>query len=990
MEAWAARADDPREWRASVIGGAQQDPKTLLAYQRGQVAHVLRTVPGAKLFTEAQPPAHPEWVCVMDANIRSAKEARGYGDDAETFDPRIAYGLDDDQPYISEEERRRGVANDNLLIWRHDDENPHEAHRLGGRQAEGHETIPPRLWHLLTWIGKNVHSPVLAWWAIRQNGLHPRLLQQIEWRIAQMSNLHKQARHVWNLIIEYHKDPRNRQWDGDWFDVKRRIASEGWAASVLRDFSRICAPRIEIKPSYGLGGVHPPCEDWGDLNLSDLGQYEVKFLERHNEDLPVPDSMLRNVLSLLEQGMVAASGMLADIGTTYFVTPTCYPEREVDGDERTSDAGEVMTLFIDLFDRLAAHDPDTALGHALTWPDDDKFFFRKLKLYAFSKTSLFAPNQVATRLLALDQAIFWDTDVSRELMFLIVDRWATFTDDERAALGNRILCGPEKAPYWSDKEYPGIRDEFAARYARYLELQGCALAEGQSARVAKMTSGIERWSDGWATSTVTQRGSRVGWVGTDEAPDAVMDIPVSEVITRAKEDLSRDFGSFTEKRPFTGLVKVKPAKALAALTIAAKNDDYPREFWTALIDKMPDNVSPRLRRVFLRRLTQLPNAVVSDLRHTMGRWIEKNIGGILEFDSDLGWLVFDHIVDGIVAGGPEAAESGLGEVRRGGDIINQSRRTYGHAINGPLGMCTRALFQAMPGEKQEAGSLIPDYIRARLERLFAAPGEGSDHAISITMSKLNWLMYVDPSWTEQRLVSMLAFEHPASEPAWNGFLHSQRVPWSPLASLIKPLLLELMPWVREQHWDRDLSNVAAQWLGHMCVFNRDEPHGLTKREMRNVLRSMSDDTRNDLIFWLGKVGQRNDDGWSALVVPFLNDVWPRERIFRTASSTNSWIGLLDDTDGSFPAVYAAVKQFLVPVETDSHPFYRFTQKLHDEKPLTAQFPEATLDLVNTVTPTALARPPYELPKILNIIAEVAPEFTSDHRYLRLIDLVERS
>jgi hypothetical protein len=85
-----------------------------------------------------------------------------------------------------------------------------------------------------------------------------------------------------------------------------------------------------------------------------------------------------------------------------------------------------------------------------------------------------------------------------------------------------------------------------------------------------------------------------------------------------------------------------------------------------------------------------------------------------------------------------------------------------------------------------------------------------------------------------------------------------------------------------------------------------------------------------------------------------------------------------------------VKQFLVPVETDRHPFYRFTKELDDEVPLTAQFPEVTLDLVDTVTPNALSRPPYELPKILEVIAEVAPELTSDHRYLRLIDLVERS
>ena len=688
--------------------------------------------------------------------------------------------------------------------------------------------------------------------------------------------------------------------------------------------------------------------------------------------------------------MIAASGMLADIGTVYFTTPTCYPGREVDGDERESGAGEVMTLFQELFDRLVEHAPSIARGHALTWPEDDQFFFRKLKLYALSKPDLFTSTDVATSLLALDQEGFWNTDVSRELIFLMVDRWATFTNDQQLELGERILSGPDQKTFWDDEEYPGIRNEFAARYARYLELKGCNLDSDQAAQLAGIISGIERWNDGWATSTVTQRGSRVGWVGTDETPDAVLDIPVSKVVDRAKEDLKRDFGNFTEKRPFTGLVKANPRKALSALSIASRNADYPEGFWTALINDIPVDISSRLRGVFLHRLTRLPRKVVQELRHTLGRWIEKNFSDILEFDEDLGWAVFDHIVDSIVQGGEETAESGLGEVRRGGEVVQRSRRTYDHAINGPMGMCAEALFRAVPGEKQELGSLIPAKIKARMERLFASPGEGSDHAVSITMSKLNWLMHVDPNWTEERLIPMLAFEHPAAEPAWNGFLHSGRVPWSPLAALLKPLLLEVLPWVRKRKWDRDLSKVVAQWLGLMAIFNRDEPHGLSQKEMRNTLRAMSDDIRNDFIFLLGRIGQENDDGWNTLVVPFLDEVWPRESIYRTASSTNSWIGLLDDTGNSFPAVYASVKRFLVPVETDRHPFYRFTKELDDETPLTAQFPEATLDLVDMVTPKVLTRPPYELPKILAVIADVAPELTSDHRYLRLIDLVERS
>ena len=87
---------------------------------------------------------------------------------------------------------------------------------------------------------------------------------------------------------------------------------------------------------------------------------------------------------------------------------------------------------------------------------------------------------------------------------------------------------------------------------------------------------------------------------------------------------------------------------------------------------------------------------------------------------------------------------------------------------------------------------------------------------------------------------------------------------------------------------------------------------------------MSDGTRNRFIFWLGRVGQGNDDGWINLVVPFINEVWPRERKFRTSASVRAWISLLDDTGVSFPAVYVTVKKYLVQVETNEDPLYRFT------------------------------------------------------------------
>lgn len=989
MEAWAERADDPRTWRASIVVKSQHDPKVLAPYERGQVAHILRTVQGARSFSEADPAPHSEWICVMDADVRSGARSSGYGSNAEAFDPIIAYGLDDDLRDISEDDRRQGVSNDNLLIWRDEDDNPHEFHRLGGRRASGSEATPIRLSHLISWASKCIESPVLAWWAIRQNGLHPRLMQQLEWQVEHSTNLSDRARHIWNLILEYHRDPRNFQWNGEWFDLKRRINTKGWTASVLRSFRRAATPRLEIKPTSGLGQSKPPRTSWEEIRLGDIAQCEVIFLDRHNENLDIPDDLLPQVFAILEEQFTVASGLLGDIEAIYFRTPTCYPERKVDGKKYISKAGKALNWFIQLFDRMAAKWPELAKAHATTWPTTDRFFFRKLKLYAFNKVDVFDANTVAEEILLLEQEAFWDIHVARELLFLLVDQWRGFSPTSRNKLTDRILRGPDQRSHWSDEDFPNLRDTFAARYGRYLELQGCKFTSARSKRLAKMIGGVRDWNDGWATSTVIEHGSRAGWIATDEKPDTVLNLPVNKVVSKAIEDLKHDFGSFTEKRPFTGLVKVKPRRALSALTIAGKDDQYPEELWTSMINDLPAGIAPRLRRVFLNRIARLPHAVIFRLSHTLSGWLQSNLAAVLKFDHDLGCAVYDHIVEGILSGGAGAAMSGQDEADQGGHVIEQSLRTYGDAINSPLGMCTEALIQSVPEENQKACSLIPDHIKSRLGHLLALPGKDSDSTVSVACRWLNWLMLIDPEWAVERLVPILAFEHQASEPAWNGFLHSQEMPQRPLRELIKPLLLRLFPWVEGFSWDRELFVTAAEWLGIMRVFYPNQLDGLSQGELRSVIRAMSDDTRNRFVFSLGHIGQMNENGWAKHVIPLITQDWPRERRYRTSASMRAWIGLLDDTGDSFPTVYEAVKKFLVAVETTDHPFYRFT-RANDGKPITALFPETVLDLMNRVTPQILTRSPSELPMVLALIAENGPHLTSDSRYLRLIDLIERS
>lgn len=989
LEAWAERKDNPRRWLESVIASACRDPKSMEPHERGQVAHALRTVRGAKLFAAANPVPHPEWICVLDARVRSAEPSKSYGLESEEFDPRAAYGLDDDQETLSDDGKRKVITNDDLLEWREGDDNPAVGHSLVARQVAGYESIPSRLGYLLDWIVRSADSPVIAWWAARQSGLHPKLLRRIEWSIERSKDLPERAVNIWHLLIEHHQHPLKVHDSVDWYELKDRVSKEGWTPSVLRSFRKVTAPRVVIQRPYGIAASKPPSVDWDEITLAGIGWFEIKIPGNRNDDIEIPDAVLPGILHILEDQLHIAVGLLADTENPYFETPTCYPDREVEGSFAGEDSSFVFRTFITLFDRLLASHPEQAAAMATLWPANEPLFFRKLKLYALSKAAAFEANRTADILLSFDQESFWDQKVVRELLFLLADRWAGFSAEHHYQLMERILAGPDLQSFWTDDRYTEMRAYRIASYATYLKLKGAELSSDQLNRLAEVVNGIADWKDSLAEQVVVAHGSYGGVVRIDESPEELITAPVDQVLTRLSVFSKREFGSLVEKRPFNGLIKENPRKAMLVLTRTARRGEYPLDLWRALLEKLPSDIPTLLERVLLARVLRLPKTVITDLRHEFGHWIEKNLVRMISLDEALGWAVYDHIVDSLIEAGEAAAKSSIGGIRRGGKALQRSRRTYGYAINGPLGHCTQALIFAVSGDT-EASGLLPYGIKDRLERLFRAPGEGADHAVSIVIRQLNWLMHIDPVWTSEKLLPMLNFDHPLAEPAWDSLLRLDRLPTDEVLQTIRPLLSSLMLWVNQLAWEQQMLSRAAQWLGSIYLFRDSQPELLTKTEMKNALRGSADGVRNQFIHWLGRVGQGNENGWVELVIPFIQNVWPKESKYRTTSSVSSWLHVLDDTDDCFPMVYAVIKHFLVPVGYDSYLFFAFTRDGGEDMCLTQRFPEMVLDMMSRITPQVSSALPIGLQDILSIIAETDIRLVNDSRYQRLTDLMEHA
>ncbi len=358
MEAWADRADDLRVWRDKVMRMASQSPRNLPPYKRGQVAHLVRTVPGAKLFAQSKPLPPAEWLCVFDANCRSGKKVDG-------FDPLSVYGLDDDP------RRDQGAHYDQLIEWRRGDTNPTTGHTLAGRQIEGREDLPSRLIHLLNWSVKHLNDPCFAWWATRYRNLHPRHIDQIRRKIKTSPDLHPKARHTWNLILEVMEDKRQSVWDHGWFDLSDKIKSDGWTLSTLRLFEDIMGPVLNYRWPCDISGVKAPEGTWEDVSMADIVKWEVKFPVHHGEPLNDPGESLVEVFLIAENHLRQAAGMHRDIDTRFFETPSCH-SKAAQIAENGTDA--YFRWFVSLLRRMSDEHPKDLRFHVRAWDHKDQFF----------------------------------------------------------------------------------------------------------------------------------------------------------------------------------------------------------------------------------------------------------------------------------------------------------------------------------------------------------------------------------------------------------------------------------------------------------------------------------------------------------------------------------------------------------------------------------------------------------------------------------------
>ncbi len=983
LEAWAERADDPPAWRQRVVELAGTGPRDLKRHERGQVASLVRTFEGAKVFADADPPPPGEWLCVFDRTVRYGPVDHDFREILPDFDPLIEYGLDDDPPRPIGKRADETPPGDDLLAIRAADPRADRYLRLAGMPSIENIPLPPRLFQLALWIVKIAHEPVALWWAAKDQSLHPFLIVRIEQRIRksdqEFSGL---PRSIWNLLTEVFRTTHD-EIDLSLYAVDDRIKTEGWTNGVLREFERSITPRLTTESRLGRSPGRPPERDWADLRPSDIATFEVAFPHIRDIRPEIPDEVLPAVYRIGRRQLEVAAGLLGELDQRARERMKLYL-RNSTGPMRGDNPNIYLQWFQDLLSQMIETRPEWVRADMVLWPEEDPYFFSGLRLYAWTFNTLFSGDEMGEGLLSLSDTTFWDSSNRRALLHLLRDRWQGLSDEKRKLIEERIIDGRERYKGESDEHHNRWSSILSARILGWLAIQGCELTNATQAALPLLRSAHPDWTPEWDEDADDNGIREGGRVKTDSDASVLLRAPVSQVFSLAHENTKSSHDHLVDYKPFNGLVQQRPSRAVAALTLAGKRGEFPREFWRSLLQEWPDDARSRLTCLLGARLARLPAEVVIVLRYELFSWLKRNSPTLATMGQARALSILDALLDKLFAGGADTTNSAILSERVAGDSQGWSRRTMDHAITGPVGNAVQFLFAILGSHRLGNGAGIPSELKSRFERLIAAPGEGSGHTVCLIALQVGWLHYLDPEWAYTTLIPWFDPDHPNAEPAWNGFLKRERLPEPALFSLMRPHFLKVFGHASVWKWSDEGFKVLHEFLVCGCLWGRKDEVYLTFDETRRALQMTDDAGRNHSIIFLTDLIEKDIVSWHQFGRTFLDEAWPKETRLQTEDTSLSLARLAGITGDNFPEAVQTILPRLVQIYGDSWFLYRVVSRGgSEETELATEFPEATLVLVNRLVPDNPPEGLFDLNLVLEKIAAAKPSLRQDWQWRRL-------
>ena len=979
LSAWAARARDVDGWYADVIKRARGGPGAADPHFRGMLATILSTREGAHQIAGADDTIDARWLLAFDPRQRYAPRGNiePYDDASEKFDPFDVLGLDCDEPPDPEEDdenrfQRRQVpenAFDPLLsnVLDEDDRRELSTGEVRGARSSLIAAMPPRLVSIGLWLDRVAHEPVALWWAAQQQRLHPQIKRFIEYSIRGAPDRFPDAvRKGWQWLFAAWSDDR-RDPDDARYDLEARAARDGWSLSVVRDLAAIYRPQLKVQSPFG---ERDPL-NWETALPERLISLDVEYPRPH-EPLLIPDEHVAYAVSQFRNNLELAIALEREVtGTEQIYLMTSRADDGQDADEDVYGLTGLVVTFQNLMIRLASFDVAAARAEVRRWPTEDEHVFARLRIWAAGRRDFLEAGEAPAIFLGLADEVFWGSSHQRDLLYAIRDKWSELTEPDRRALEHRLRTG----------SYPfaeGVRGgpERAAAYYRlgrlsWLAGQGLAFDFDLDAEIAKLREVAPDWTPDAGAQVAASDVPQVFTVETDEAADALLEVPIPEILPAAQEAGEMRIQDRVQREPFQGLAKRLPVRAFLALAHAARRGEAPRHPWSAFLSsEARRNDGPRMIAAITARLCRLPIECFRDIAYPVSEWMRDIADRLYDDAKDSLPSLWERMVKALQLGSTSRPHQ-------------RGRSWADDALNAPVGKLVDLLTKDPVRDGLEVGSGLPSEWCARVEQLLALPGDLRRQALVMISHRTNWLFAVDRNWVAANLLPLAMDEGPDGDAFWDGYLWAAQMPSRELFLELKPALTARVVRPRRA---RNHGNILAGFLlaGWGGAAEAEEPERLISDvEFREVLIHSDDEFRTQVLWNLERWSSGGKGQWSQRLLIFLGDIWPKQRALRTSTISSALANLALSSGDLVPEVVASILPRLVTVRGGR--LHSLGLDTANPDHAARRFPKAMLDLLEVILPEDPRSWPYRTDAVLDIL-EQSPDVAAD---ARLADLRRR-
>ncbi|MFI3272650.1 MAG: SIR2 family protein [Pseudomonadota bacterium] len=926
LDLWAERAINPDAWYQGILAKAQVGPSALEPFERGQVAHIASYVEGMRKIVFAQAPLPASWLYVFDSGLRCRKEV------SMAFNEQYYIDTDDTKTRAWD---AFAISVSDITQMAEGNTTELTQHRSDFFQLT---TLPERQQLLTKWISQVAGHPESIWWASKKLSSHVSVKKNIIKKITfNKKDVHPPVYSAWMYLLDYF-EVLNQKNPVLLFKLKGELQSTGWTARGLRTYATYIRPYIEVtSPNYTEKNIES-----NEITLKKLISLSVTYPDISVQHIEIPNDWLALAVKEIRHNLEYAMGLEDEINSSWFaILFSLYPDKK---QRFLSKRIKYILFYINKLNELSLFNSKAAQEELVSWPKNT-VLFAHLRVWALGQELIVPSNNFQHFFEGISSEVFWDYSYQHDLLFSIKKRWKKLGKSDKVVIQNRLLQGLESLENNVEDRIKLERASQILNRMVWLESRECFFENTWSDKKQELMQYAPTWKSINAQTIGDGFVVRSGFVDKNESCSCLLEIPINQVLTIAKEKSNYAPSSLKENVPFCGLSKQYPFRALRALLSSTEDNIIDAWGWNIFLYSIAgSHMNSELNTRVAHIIARMPNDNFEAIFQSICDWMRNIDRDLFLKFPDIFTSLIKRLINFILEC-PQSAKT---------VVIDDDLNWIDISYNSPVGKIVNTLLETLPDKEGEFFS--QEYLLL-IEKMLALPDGLSYSTVACLSQKLPILFRRNAEWANNYLISTLESASISSIKAfWDGFSFRNESCSQELFLLIKPALIS---WARASAELIEEQEGAAQLIFWAWKYsNEHEGESLiTDGELHSLLVKSSDTFRHTIIQH-ASCGEESD--WFPICDKLFSCVWPKQISVKSSYISKSLCNIPLQSTHYFEKMVGFILPFISKVD--------YHNKIDIiEMSLVEQYPQAMLYLLDAVLPDDTSCWPYDMDLILETL-----------------------